>query len=59
MTFPLVHVDAFTKRPLAGNPAAACLRHSWNDDGWLQAIARELNLSGTTFLVKYLTPSTF
>ena len=52
MTIPLFHVDAFADRPFAGNPAAVCLLPSWKGDRWLQAVAREMNLSETAFLVK-------
>src|SRR4051812_13206163 len=52
MTVPLFHVDAFTDRPFAGNPAAVCMLPSWKEDRWLQAVAREMNLSETAFLVK-------
>jgi PhzF family phenazine biosynthesis protein len=52
MLLPLFHVDAFTDRPFAGNPAAVCLLPSWIEDSWLQAVAREMNLSETAFLVK-------
>jgi len=52
MTIPLFHVDAFTERPFAGNPAAVCLLPVWKGDGWLQAVAREMILSETAFLVK-------
>jgi PhzF family phenazine biosynthesis protein len=52
MPFALFHVDAFTDRPFAGNPAAVCLLPSWKEDRWLQAVAREMNLSETAFLVK-------
>src|ERR1700683_3924470 len=52
MTIPLFHVDAFTDRPFAGNPAAVCLLPAWKEDGWLQAVAREMNLPMTAFLVK-------
>ena len=51
MTIPFFHVDAFTDRPFAGNPAAVCLLPAWKDDRWLQAVAREMNLSETAFLV--------
>jgi PhzF family phenazine biosynthesis protein len=51
MVLPLFHVDAFTDRPFAGNPAAVCLLPSWKTDSWLQAVAREMNLSETAFLV--------
>src|SRR6202034_3699025 len=49
---PLFHVDAFTDRPFAGNPAAVCLLPSWKENGWLQGVAREMNLSETAFLVR-------
>src|ERR1700682_3831630 len=52
MTIPLFHVDAFTERPFSGNPAAVCILRSMKEDGWLQAVAREMNLSETAFLVK-------
>jgi PhzF family phenazine biosynthesis protein len=52
MTVPLFHVDAFTDRPFGGNPAAVCLLPSWREGGWLQAVAREMNLSETAFLVR-------
>jgi PhzF family phenazine biosynthesis protein len=52
MSLSLYHVDAFTDRPFAGNPAAVCLLPAWREDRWLQAIAREMNLSETAFLVK-------
>jgi PhzF family phenazine biosynthesis protein len=49
---PLFHVDAFTDRPFAGNPAAVCILASWKDEAWLGGVAREMNLSETAFLVK-------
>src|SRR3954470_12843033 len=52
MSIPLFHVDAFTDHPFAGNPAAVCLLPSWKEDRWLQAVAREMNLSETAFLVR-------
>ena len=45
-------VDAFTNRPFAGNPAAVVPLSEWRDDGWLQNVAMEMNLSETAFLVK-------
>jgi predicted PhzF superfamily epimerase YddE/YHI9 len=48
---PLYLVDAFAERAFAGNPAAVCLLPRWPDDGLLLAIAAELNLSETAFLV--------
>jgi PhzF family phenazine biosynthesis protein len=42
-------VDAFATRAFEGNPAAVCPLESWLDDGLLQAIAEENNLSETAF----------
>ena len=52
MKIPMWQVDAFASRVFAGNPAAVCLPDSWLDDGVLQAIAAENNLSETAFLVR-------
>jgi PhzF family phenazine biosynthesis protein len=52
MPYPLFHIDAFTDRPFAGNPAAICLLPAWKDDIWLQSVAREMNLSETAFVVR-------
>ena len=54
MTIPLFHVDAFTERPFAGNPAAVCILRAWKEAHWLQAVAAEMNLSETAFLVQQL-----
>jgi PhzF family phenazine biosynthesis protein len=59
-------VDAFTDRPFAGNPAAVCLLASAADPGWMQEVAREMNLAETAFMVprsdgfdlRWFTPST-
>jgi PhzF family phenazine biosynthesis protein len=49
---PLSHVDAFTDAPFAGNPAAVCILEDPTDDAtWMQAVAAELNLSETAFVV--------
>ena len=45
-------VDAFTRRPFGGNPAAVVPLESWPDDSLLQAIAQENNLPETAFLVR-------
>ena len=44
-------VDAFATRAFEGNPAAVCPLERWLDDGLLQAIAGENNLSETAFFV--------
>ncbi|MBM4439970.1 MAG: PhzF family phenazine biosynthesis protein [Candidatus Rokubacteria bacterium] len=48
-----VHVDVFAERALAGNPLAVFFDADGLDGATMQAIARELNLSETVFL---LTP---
>lgn len=45
-------VDAFTDRVFAGNPAAVCVMDKWLDDGLMQKITTENNLSETAFCVK-------
>jgi len=49
---PLYHVDAFTKEPFAGNPAAVCILEKPYKDSLLKSIAAEMNLSETAFLQK-------
>ena len=52
--YRFVQVDVFTDRVFGGNPLAVVLEASGLTDGEMQAIAREMNLSETTFL---LTPT--
>jgi PhzF family phenazine biosynthesis protein len=52
MSQPIVQVDAFTDRQFAGNPAAVCVLPEPREAGWMQAVALEMNLSETAFLVK-------
>jgi PhzF family phenazine biosynthesis protein len=51
MGIPIYHVDAFASEPFRGNPAAVCLLQEPQTDGWMQAVAREMNLSETAFLL--------
>lgn len=44
-------VDSFTDEPFKGNPAGVCLLDSPLTETSMQAIARELNFSETTFVV--------
>src|SRR5918992_3739585 len=44
-------VDVFTDRPLAGNPLAVFLEAEGLGDTEMQALAREMNLSETTFVL--------
>jgi predicted PhzF superfamily epimerase YddE/YHI9 len=52
MGIPVTVVDAFTQERFAGNPAAVCLLDAPRDAAWMQAVAREMNLSETAFLVR-------
>jgi trans-2,3-dihydro-3-hydroxyanthranilate isomerase len=64
--FEIVWVDAFTTTPLTGNACAVVLDARGLDDAAMQAIARETNLSETSFVfpgdgeadfvVRYWTP---
>ncbi|MGH7447607.1 MAG: PhzF family phenazine biosynthesis protein [Longimicrobiales bacterium] len=62
----LVQVDAFTSEPFRGNPAAVCVLEGPRDDGWMAAVAREMNLSETAYLerrsdgwgLRWFTPAT-
>ena len=51
MSTPLVWVDAFTDVAFRGNPAAVCLLDAPADDGWMQSVATEMNISETAFVV--------
>jgi PhzF family phenazine biosynthesis protein len=48
---PLFQVDAFTDTPLTGNPAAVVLLDQAADEHWMQAVAAEMNLSETGFVL--------
>ncbi len=52
MNLPYYHVDAFTGKLFAGNPAGVCLLDEWLPDTLLQSIAAENNLSETSFVVR-------
>jgi trans-2,3-dihydro-3-hydroxyanthranilate isomerase len=49
--FPYVQVDVFTSRPLEGNALAVFTDARGLSDAEMQAIARETNLSETTFVL--------
>jgi PhzF family phenazine biosynthesis protein len=53
MGLPLIHVDAFTDTPFAGNPAGVCLLDRPREPGWMQALAAELNLPETAFVTAH------
>lgn len=49
--FRFRQVDVFTDRPLAGNPLAVFTDATGMTDAEMQALAREMNLSETTFVL--------
>jgi len=51
-TMRIYQVDAFTDRPFKGNPACVCLLDGERSDAWMQAVAAEMNLSETAFVVR-------
>ena len=51
-----VQVDVFAERVFRGNPLAVVLDGRGLDDGEMQAIAREMNLSETTFVLPATRP---
>jgi PhzF family phenazine biosynthesis protein len=65
MNLQIFQVDAFTKKPLGGNPAAVCPLREWLADETMLKIAAENNLSETAFFVpkddfyeiRWFTPS--
>ena len=52
MELALAVVDSFTALPFAGNPAAVTVLDAFFEDSLLGAVAREMNLSETAFLVR-------
>jgi predicted PhzF superfamily epimerase YddE/YHI9 len=66
MKLRLYHVDAFTDTLFAGNPAGVVLSDRWLQDGLMQAVAAENNMSETAFVVpegdgyaiRWFTPKT-
>jgi len=49
--YEFVQLDVFTQTPLAGNPLAIFPDARGLNDGEMQALAREMNLSETTFIL--------
>jgi predicted PhzF superfamily epimerase YddE/YHI9 len=44
-------IDAFTTERFRGNPAVVCFLDEAADDAWMQALAAEMNVSDTAFVV--------
>ncbi len=53
MAHTITQVDAFTSEAFRGNPAAVCVLPAAADSTWMQAVAREMNLSETAFLHRH------
>jgi PhzF family phenazine biosynthesis protein len=51
MSVRVFQVDAFAEEPFQGNPAAVCVLEDRADEAWMQAVAMEMNLSETAFIV--------
>jgi len=52
MAIRFQHVDSFTSRPFAGNPAGVCLLTREASAEWMQQVAAELGFSETAFPVR-------
>jgi PhzF family phenazine biosynthesis protein len=53
MSQRITQVDAFTDDAFKGNPAAVCMLPEAASTEWMQAVAREMNLSETAFLHRH------
>lgn len=51
-TYPFMQVDAFTRTALGGNPCAIVFEADELDTATMQAIAQEMNLSETAFVLR-------
>src|SRR5438132_934930 len=52
MTVRIRTVDAFTDKPFTGNPAAVVVLDEAPAEEWMAAVAREMNLSETAFVIR-------
>ncbi len=52
MGLAIYQVDAFTDRPFAGNPAGVCPLAAFPGAAWMQAVAAEMNVAETSFVVR-------
>ena len=59
MPIRISQVDAFTRTPFAGNPAAVCVLSEPADERWMQDVASEMNLSETAFAMRLAGGSKF
>jgi PhzF family phenazine biosynthesis protein len=56
ITVRLRTVDAFADMPFTGNPAAVLVLDETPSDEWMAAVAREINLSDTGFVIREQLP---
>lgn len=56
MTIRIRTVDAFTDKPFTGNPAAVVVLDEAPDEEWMAAVAREMNLSETAYVIRESLP---
>ena len=52
MSWVIYQVDAFADRPFSGNPAGVCILERAAPERWMQAVAAEMNVAETAFLVR-------
>jgi PhzF family phenazine biosynthesis protein len=52
MSWTIYQVDAFADRPFSGNPAGVCILERAAPEKWMQAVAAEMNVAETAFLVR-------
>src|SRR5580765_3438037 len=52
MSWTIYQVDAFADRPFSGNPAGVCILEREAEEPWMQAVAGEMNVAETAFLVR-------
>src|SRR5437868_14076213 len=52
MTVRIRTVDAFTDKPFTGNPAAVVVLDEAPAEEWMAAVAREMNLSETAYVIR-------
>lgn len=59
-------INTFTEQAFKGNPVAVCFLNEVKDSGWMQEVAKELNIPTTAFInllnneyhLRWFTPST-
>jgi PhzF family phenazine biosynthesis protein len=52
MSWTIYQVDAFADRPFSGNPAGVCILDRAAPETWMQAVAGEMNVAETAYLVR-------